>query len=128
MHEQNGNMRRDLKPILPSAHDLQALAKRFEGSGSPRRLTLTPETQLLVSRALAFYADVTAYPSDHANFTIDVWSKEGGIVETMARTTGMLVARAAFEQACKERLGFRVTLRQGIRIVEVREACPVEPT
>ncbi|WP_158810268.1 hypothetical protein [Beijerinckia sp. L45] len=120
-------MRRDQKPILPSAHDLQALAKRFGATDATRRLTLTPETQQLVSRALSFYADVTAYPRDEANFTIDVWSKEGGIIETMARTSGMLVARAAFEQACKERLGFRVTLRQGIRLVETREARPADP-
>jgi hypothetical protein len=44
----------------------------------------------------------------------------------MARASGAIVARAAFEQACKERVGFRVTLSQGIRLVEVRDA-PVKP-
>ncbi|WP_158807990.1 hypothetical protein [Beijerinckia sp. L45] len=117
-------MRREQKPILPTPHDLQALAERFSATGAPRRYTLTPETSEIVRRALQFYADVIANPRVEANFTVDVWSAEGAVVENMARASGALVARAAFDQACRERVGFRVTLRQGIRLLETREARP----
>ena len=129
MHEQNKNMHRDQNPILSKPYDIQILAERFASADAPRRITMTPETSLVVSRALQFYADVLANPRDEANFTVDVWSAEGGIVETMARASGAMVARAAFDQACRERLGYRVTLRQGIRVVSVREAAAgqVEP-
>jgi hypothetical protein len=115
-------MRRDQKPILTKPYDVQTLAERFARAYAPRRITLTPETAQAVSRALQFFADVLANPRDEANFTVDVWCTEGGIFDTMARASGAKVARAAFDHACSERLGYRVTLRQGIRVVSVREA------
>lgn len=104
-------------------YDYQLLAERFARSGG-KRITLTAETARIVTHALRFYADVVANPKDEGNFTVDVWGVDGGIVETMARTSGILVAKAAFHQACLERLGYRVTLRQGIRLVDEQTATP----
>ena len=76
----------------------------------------------MVAHALRVYADQISRPiEDHASFTVDVWSEAESIIETMARCSSLLVGRAAFEQAVKERPALKVTLRQGIRIVATSE-------
>jgi hypothetical protein len=115
-------MRRDQNPILLSPYEIQVLAERFAGIDAPRRLTLVPETARTICHALRTYADLLTVPKDDTGFTIDLWAVDGGLMENMARSSNGSVARAAFERACSERPGFKITLRQGIRLINVREA------
>ena len=96
--------------------ELRALAKRMAAIGG-KRVLITRESALAVSHALQAYADQLSRPrGEHPTFTVDVWD-DVGIIETLAGTSNLLVGRAAFEQAVKERTRYRVTLRQGIRMV-----------
>ena len=102
--------------------ELRALAARMAGAAG-RRIAVSPRSAEAVSKALRAYADQLSRPvEDHPNFTVDVWDDRDGIIETMARCSSLLVARAAYDQALIERPRLKVTLRQGIRIVARREA------
>ena len=106
---------------MKSVEELRALADRIAGAGG-KRIAVTPASAHVVAHALRVYADQISRPiEDHASFTVDVWSEAESIIETMARCSSLLVGRAAFEQAVKERPALKVTLRQGIRIVATSE-------
>ena len=95
---------------------LRALAARMAAM-SGKRVTVTAESAAAVSQALFAYADQLERPvSEHPLFTVDVWD-DCRVIETLAGCSNLLVGRAAFEQATKERSRYRVTLRQGIRMV-----------
>lgn len=97
--------------------DLRALAERMAAAGG-KRIAVTPASAHTVAHALRAYADQLARPvEEHVAFTVDVYDDKDSVVETMARCSSMLVGHAAFDQAVKERPTFKVTLRQGIRIV-----------
>lgn len=107
---------------MKRVEELRALAERMACAGG-KRIAVSPASARTVSHALMAYADLLSRPTeDHPNFTIDVWNDRGGIIETMARCSSLLVGRAAFDQAVKERPRLKVTLRQGIRIVAQRAA------
>jgi hypothetical protein len=102
--------------------DLRALAARMAGAAG-KRIAVSPESAEAVSTALRAYADQLSRPvEDHPNFTVDVWDDRDHVIETMARCSSLLVARAAYDQTLIERPSLKVTLRQGIRIVARREA------
>ncbi len=52
-------------------------------------------------------------------FPVDIWDgpKQLTIIETMATATNALVARAAFDEACRQRPRDTITLRQGIMVM-----------
>ena len=100
---------------MKSVEELRALADRMAGAGG-KRIAVTPASANVVAHALRVYADQISRPvEDHANCTVD------GIIETIARCSSLLVGRAAFDQAVKERPALKVTLRQSIRIVATSE-------
>ena len=111
-------MRRHVDTILPRPQQLTALARRFEGWTAERRIVVHPDTAKLIGRALEVYADLMSVPrATGIPFTVDVWSDNGGLAETLASSQHGLIARAAFQEACQHRKTHRVTLRQGAHII-----------
>ena len=87
-----------------------------------KRIAVTPDSAHAVAHALRVYADLLSRPdADDTKFTVDIYDGCDGIIETIARCSSLLVGRAAFAQAVKERPGLKVTLRHGIRIIEKQE-------
>ena len=95
---------------------LRALAARMAASGG-KRVAITPESALAVAHALQAYADQLSRPvGEYPTFTVDVWQGEH-VIERLAGCSNLLVARAAYEQAVKERSRHRVTMRNGIPVI-----------
>lgn len=105
--------------LAASADELRALATRMaEAAG--KRIVVQARSAETVASVLRAYADIISRPvvDELGPFRVDVWDG-GGIIETLARCSNLLVARAAFDQAVKERGRYEVTLRSGVRIVAV---------
>lgn len=58
--------------------------------------------------------------SESLTYTVDVWDGEQ-VVETVAQSSSLSIARAAFKEALKERAKAKVTLRQGEKVVAQRD-------
>jgi hypothetical protein len=53
------------------------------------------------------------------NYRVDRWSDEGSsIVEYVGGVTDLIVARAAYKAACGRWPETKITLRQGMRVIE----------
>ena len=75
-----------------------------------RRIVVQAKSAETVAYVLRAYADIISRPGvdDVGPFRVDVWDG-GGIIEPLAKCSNLLVARAAFEQAVKERGRYKVT-------------------
>ncbi|QPZ53315.1 hypothetical protein AchV4_0065 [Achromobacter phage vB_AchrS_AchV4] len=51
------------------------------------------------------------------DYRIEVWNEREQVEDTLAECSNYFVAEAAFEEACKQRPGKEVTLRQGARVL-----------
>ena len=111
-------MRRPIDSLAPRPYDLTVLAARLEAVTVKTQIVVLPETAQVMARALRVYADLIGTPSEErGTFSVDVWTREGGLCETIARAGNMEVARAAFLEARKHRPTHVITLRQGIRVI-----------
>jgi hypothetical protein len=54
----------------------------------------------------------------HFAYRIDRWDASDSVIDHVAGIDDLVVARAAYEAACKRWPGDAVTLRQGARIIE----------
>ena len=64
-----------------------------------------------------------ARPSDELTFAVEVWSLDGQrIDEVMARASHVMVARAAFDAAVRERPGRQVLLRNRAMVLAQSQA------
>ena len=71
--------------------ELRALSARMAGAAG-KRIAVSP-------KSAEAYADQLSRPAeDHPHFTVDVWDDRDGIIETMARCSSLLVARAAYDR------------------------------
>lgn len=102
-------------------NEIRALAARMEAAGG-KRILMSEASARVIARALEFYADALDLPKDECLFTVQTWNDNGGIEETLARASNGLVARAAYDAACKERPRNELTLRHGCRLIAKREA------
>lgn len=55
------------------------------------------------------------------DFTVEEWSREGKLTETVGTLTNGVVARAAFEKLVEMRPKSHLMLRQGARVVALHE-------
>lgn len=55
------------------------------------------------------------------DFTVEEWSKEGSLTETIGTLSNGVVARAAFEKLVELRPRSHLMLRQGARVVALYE-------
>jgi hypothetical protein len=52
-------------------------------------------------------------------FKVEEWDREGNRIERLiARAANLVVGRSAYEAACRQYPNARLTLRQGIRVIE----------
>ena len=62
-------------------------------------------------------------PQDSFTFSVERWTRdEIEIEQTLCRASHLLVARGAYDAACNLDHRARLTLRQGIRLLEERKA------
>jgi hypothetical protein len=58
------------------------------------------------------------------NYRVDRWDDRGdSIVEHVAGLSDLIVARAAYQAACRRWPGTKITLRQGTRVIEKSWCC-----
>jgi hypothetical protein len=59
---------------------------------------------------------------DELPFKVEQWDRDGNFVErVIARADNLIVGRRAYEAACRQYPEARLTLRQGIRVIEETE-------
>ena len=59
---------------------------------------------------------------DDLPFKVEQWDRDGNRIEgVIARAANLIVGRRAYEAACRQYPEARLTLRQGIRVVEKTE-------
>ena len=62
------------------------------------------------------------FPNDEFSFTVERWTPDGNNIEqTLCFASHLLVAKGAFEGACKLENRARLTLRQGVRVIQERK-------
>jgi hypothetical protein len=60
---------------------------------------------------------------DDLPFKVEQWDPEGNQIErVIARAANLIVGRRAFEAACRQYPKARLTLRQGIRVIDETES------
>ena len=95
------------------------LVKLIEGREArvARGFRVSPQTALVIVEALRLYARMHAV--EPANFKVEKWDWRNQHVEEIVATTSLLlVARAAFDAAREQYPNARLTLRQGIRVID----------
>ncbi len=59
---------------------------------------------------------------DDLPFKVEQWDRDGNRIERMiARAANLIVGRSAYEAACRVYPKGRLTLRQGIRVIDETE-------
>jgi hypothetical protein len=59
---------------------------------------------------------------DELPFKVEQWDRDGNLVErVIARADNLIIGRRAYEAACRQYPLARLTLRQGIRVIEEKE-------
>ena len=59
---------------------------------------------------------------DELPFKVEQWDRDGNRIErVIARADNLIVGRRAYEAACRQYPKARLTLRQGIRVIEETE-------
>ncbi|WP_210482871.1 hypothetical protein [Microvirga antarctica] len=62
---------------------------------------------------------------EELDFTVEAWTRDAhAIDQVLSRNGNMLVARAAFEQACLQYPNVYLRLRHGCRLIEERKGTP----
>jgi hypothetical protein len=54
-------------------------------------------------------------------FKVEQWDRDGRIERLIARAANVIVSRGAYEAACRAYPKERLTLRQGIRVIDETE-------
>jgi hypothetical protein len=104
----------------------QAIELAF-GVTLPSAATVNAEFEIFTSaiyaaadqpRPVPVTEDKPTTPRTHFVYRIDIWTDDGKyILEHLAGTENLLVARAAYRAACERWPNARITLRQGARLV-----------
>ena len=107
-----------------SPEQISAKAEALQARG-PGRITLSADTVLMIVIALRLLA--AARPARRLDaYVVQMWSghpDDRG--EAVAMADKWVAAKAAFEAVCREHPRYRVTLRQGGRVVSVRDSTTV---
>jgi hypothetical protein len=65
---------------------------------------------------------VTLAADDELPFKVEQWDRDGNRIERLiARAANLIVGRGAYEAACRVYPKARLTLRQGIRLIDETE-------
>jgi len=102
--------------MLSSAEQIMALAARMQAR-LEHGFRVSPETAPLVIAALRHYA--AAQAPERASFKIEKWDwRDSHVEEIVGSAALVMIGRAAFAAAVRQYPGVRLTLRQGIRVIE----------
>jgi hypothetical protein len=102
--------------MLTSPMKIMELAARMQ-ERSEKGFRISPETANLVITALHYFA--AAQAPEPASFKIEQWDWKGLHVEQVVASASLIViARTAFATAREQLPGARLTLRQGIRVID----------
>jgi hypothetical protein len=113
----------------PAIADVRKLADRLQRVAS-RGARLTPESARLALIALRVYADLLETPSvaELGNaYRVETLNSAGDTDEVLSVSGNALIARAAFEEAVKQRQGRALRLRQGARVIAENEEARAAP-
>ena len=109
-----------------SLSDYEIIQRLKVAASAGRTVRITPLTTFRLAKALEAIIGEDRVPLRHTRptppdefpFAVETWNENGSLWRTEVRCRNLLVGHAAFASAKEHCKGFRLTLRNGIRVID----------